>query len=156
MPTIMKEIGSNKPIYRNLSRGVDITFPVLTKNPKTKVRNFLAGYVNHPKDRIQAGAIGALGTLGDPKAIPIVETFSNDAPDDYIERSAESALKQLRERKPLVPDEIVRLRETVDEFRKETEKLKNELDDIKKRLDAKEKPIEKEDKDTPSEKSGEE
>jgi aminopeptidase N len=126
------------------------------EDDKTKVRNFLAGYVNHPKDRIQAGAIGALGTLGDPKAIPIIETFSNDEPDDNIERSAERALKQLREHKPLVPDEIVRLRETVDEFRKETDKLKNDLDDIKKRLDAKEKPAEKKDKDATPDKSEEE
>jgi len=134
------------------------------EDDKTKVRNFLAGYVNHPKDRIQAGAIGALGTLGDPKAIPIVETFSDDEPDDNIERSAERALKELRQRKQLVPDEIVQLRETVDEFRKETDKLKNDLDDIKKRLDAKEKTAEKNDKDktensnnnTPPDKSGEE
>jgi HEAT repeat protein len=125
------------------------------EDDKTKVRNFLAGYVNHPKDRIQAGAIGALGTLGDPKAIPIVETFSNGEPDDNIERTAERALKQLRQRKQLVPDEIVRLRETVDKFRKETEKIKNDLDDIKKRLDAKEKPAEIKDKDTPPDKSEE-
>jgi aminopeptidase N len=132
----------------NFTRGLD-TLAHIARNEddKKKVRDFLAGYVNHPKDRIQAGAIGALGTLGDPKAIPIVETFSNDEPDDYIERSAERALKQLRQRKQLVPDEIVRLRETVDEFRKETEKIKNDLDDIKKRLDAKEKTVEKKDKD---------
>jgi aminopeptidase N len=126
------------------------------EDDKTKVRKFLAGYVNHPKDRIQAGAIGALGTLGDPKAIPIIETFSNDEPDNYIERSAERALKQLRQQKQLVPDEIIRLRETVEKFRKETDKIKNDLDDIKKRLDAKEKPIEKEDKDAPPDKSEEE
>jgi aminopeptidase N len=123
------------------------------EDDKTKVRNFLAGYVNHPKNGIQAGAIDALGTLGDPKAIPIVETFSNDEPDDNIERAAVRALKELRQRKQLVPDEIVRLRETVDEFRKEAEKLKNDLDDIKKRLDAKEKPVEKEDEDTPADAS---
>jgi len=135
----------------DFTRGLS-TLAYISRNEddKTKVRNFLAGYVNHPKNRIQAGAIGALGTLGDPRAIPIVETFSNDEPDDNIERSAERALKQLRERKPLVPDEIVRLRETVDEFRKETDKLKNDMDDIKKRLDAKEKDTEKEDKDEAS------
>ena len=138
----------------SFTRGLD-TLAHIARNEddKTKVRNFLAGYVNHPKDRIKAGAIGALGTLGDPKAIPIVETFSNDEPDDSIERAAERALKQLRQQKQLVPDEIVRLRETVDEFRKETEKIKNDLDDIKKRLDAKEKPIEKEHKDAPGDKS---
>ncbi len=133
------------------TRGLD-TLAHISRNEddKTKVRNFLAGYVNHPKNRIQAGAIGALGILGDPKAIPIIETFSSDEPDDNIERSAERALKQLRQQKQLVPDEIVRLRETVDEFRKETEKIKNDLDDIKKRLDAKEKPAEKKNKDEAS------
>ena len=133
------------------------------EDDKTKVRNFLAGYVNHPKSRIQAGAIGALGTLGDLKAIPIIETFSSNEPDNSIERAAERALKQLRQQKQLVPDEIIRLRETVEQFRKETDKLKNDLDDIKKRLDAKEKPAEKKDKDktadsnkeTPPDKSGE-
>jgi aminopeptidase N len=136
----------------SFTRGLN-TLAHISRNEddKTKVRNFLAGYVNHPKDRIQAGAIGALGTLGDPKAIPIIETFSNDEPDDYIERSAERALKQLRQNKQLVPDEIIRLRETVEQFRKETEKIKNDLDDIKKRLDAKEKPVEKKSKDDTSE-----
>ena len=130
----------------SFTRGLN-TLAHISRNEddKTKVRNFLAGYVNHPKDRIQAGAIGALGTLGDPKAIPIIETFSNDEPDDHIERSAERALKQLRERKPLVPDEIVRMRETLDDFRKETDKLKDDLDDIKKRLDAKDKAVENKD-----------
>ena len=138
----------------SFTRGLN-TLAHISRNEddKTKVRNFLASYVNHPKNRIQAGAIGALGTLGDPKAIPIVETFTNDEPDDYIERAAERALKQLRERKVLVPDEVVRLRETVDEFRKETDKLKDDLEDIKKRLDAKEKPPEKKDKDTTADKS---
>jgi HEAT repeat protein len=99
----------------SFTRGLD-TLAHISRNEddKTKVRNFLAGYVNHPKDRIQAGAIGALGTLGDPKAIPIVETFSNDEPDNNIERAAERALKQLRQQKQLVPDEIVQWRVTVD------------------------------------------
>ena len=107
------------------------------QDDKTEVRDFLAGYVNHPKSRIQAGAIRALGTLGDPKAIPIVETFSGDDPSDWLERSAKRALEVLREKKKLVPEEIIQLRETVDELKKETKDLKDELEDIKKRLDAK-------------------
>ena len=106
---------------------------------KTKVRKFLTGYVNHPKKTIQSGAIRALGTLGDPKAIAIVETFSGDDPSDRTQRTANAALRALREKKPLVPDEIVRLRETVDKLNKETEKLRNDLEDMKNRLDAKDK-----------------
>jgi len=104
---------------------------------KTEIRNFLAGYVNHPKRRIQAGAIKALGTLGDPKAIPIVETFSGDDPRDWVQRSAKRALESLREQKKLVPEEIIQLRNIVDELKKETEKLRNDLEDIEERLEAK-------------------
>ncbi len=105
---------------------------------KTKVRKFLTGYVNHPKTSIKSGAIRALGTLGDPKAIAVVETFSGDDPSDRTQRTARDALRALREKKQVVPDEIVRLRETVDKLDKETEKLRNDLEDIKNRLDAKE------------------
>jgi aminopeptidase N len=105
---------------------------------RTKVRKFLTGYVNHPKKTIQSGAIRALGTLGDPKAIAVVETFSGDDPSDRTQRTAKDALRALREKKQLVPDEIVRLRETVDKLDKETEKLRNDLEDMKNRFDAKE------------------
>ena len=103
-----------------------------------QVRKFLIGYVNHPKKTVQSGAIRALGTLGDPKAIAVVETFSGDDPSDRTQRTAKDALRALREKKLLVPDEVVRLRETVDKLNKETEKLRNDLDDMKNRLDAKE------------------
>ncbi len=128
----------------DFARGLD-TLAYISRNEedKTKVRNFLVGYVNHPRQSIQAGAIRALGTLGDPKAIPIVETFSGDDPDDRLQRSAKNALKALREKKELVPEEIVQLRETVDKIRKENEKLRNDVDDIKKRLDAKDRSEEK-------------
>jgi len=106
---------------------------------KTQVRNLLADYVNHPKQRIQFGAISGLGTLGDPKAIPIIESFCGDEPHDRIQRAAKRALEQLREQKKLVPEEIIQLRRMLDDVRKETDKLKDGLEDIKKRLEAKEK-----------------
>ncbi|MBN2316386.1 MAG: HEAT repeat domain-containing protein [Sedimentisphaerales bacterium] len=116
-----------------------------SEQDKTKVREFLIGYVNHPKETVQAGAIRALGVLGDERAIPVLETFSGDEPDDRIERAAERALKDLRDRKELIPNEIIQLRETVDKLRKETDKLKNDLDDIKKRMEAGEKATENDD-----------
>ena len=69
-------------------------------------------------------------------AIGVVETFSGDDEGDHIQRTAKKALKKLREEKKLVPDEIIELRETVDELKKESQKLKDELEDLKKRLKA--------------------
>jgi len=133
---------------RDFSRALD-TLAHISRNEedKTEVRDFLIGYVNHPRQSIQAGALRALGTLEDPKAIPVVETFADDDPDDIVERSANTALRELRERKQLVPEEINQLRETVDKLREETESLKDDLEDIKERLDAKEENAENNEED---------
>jgi aminopeptidase N len=129
----------------SFAQGLD-TLAYISRNEedKTTVRKFLADYVNHPKERFQTGAIQALGTLGDPRAIAIVETFDGDDPRDRIQRSAKNALKALREKKELVPAEIIHLRQTVDKIIKENENLRNDLEDIKKRLDAKDKSAETE------------
>jgi HEAT repeat protein len=110
---------------------------VRDQEDRTQVREFLAGYVNHPKLTVRGGAISALGALGDPKAIPIVETFCGEEPYDPIQRRAKEAMDKLREKKPLVPDEVIELRKAVDELKKETEKLKKDLDDVKKQGEAK-------------------
>jgi aminopeptidase N len=107
------------------------------QDDRTQVREFIAGYVNHPRQAIRGGAISALGTLGDPKALPIVETFCGEEPHDRIQRQAKEAMEKLREKKTLVPDEIIELRKTVDELKEETEKLNKELEDLKKQGEAK-------------------
>ena len=138
---LMKTLSEDEQKFSSwgFSRALDsLAYISRKEDDKTEVRNFLIGYVNHPRQRIQVGAIRALGTLEDPKAIPIVETFAVDEPDNEVERSANSALKELQEHKQLVPEEIVQMRETVDKLRKETDLLKDDLEDIKKRLDAKE------------------
>jgi aminopeptidase N len=106
------------------------------EDDRTPVREFLASYVNHPKRAIQSGAIAALGTLGDPKAIPIVASFANRETHDPLQRGAERALEALREKKQLVPEEVVELRKVVDDLKKETEKLKEEIEDLKKQAEA--------------------
>jgi len=139
---LQRTLGENERQFASwdFARGLD-TLAHISRNEddKTKVRNFLAGYVNHPKKTIQKGAIKALGTLGDTKAIPVVETFSGDDSGDSVQRSAKNALRALSEKKQLVPEEITQLRQTVEKLTKENEKLRNEVEDIKKRLDAKEK-----------------
>ncbi len=104
---------------------------------KTGVRELLLGYVNHPNRSFQAGAIRALGTLGDPKAIATLQTFARDIPRDNTERAARDALTRLQEQKKLAPQEVIELRKIVDDLKKDTKKLTDELEEIKKRLDAK-------------------
>jgi aminopeptidase N len=107
------------------------------EDDKTDVREFILGYVNHPDRSVRAGAISALGTLGDPKAMAVLQTFSRDQPRDSVERAAKNALAELQEQKKLVPQEVIELRKVVDDLKKDTKKLTDELEDVKKRLDAK-------------------
>ncbi len=136
---LMAALRDSESQYRSwdFAGGLD-TLAYLARNEEDRceVRQFLAGYVNHPRQSIQAGTIGALGTLGDPKAIPIVETFRGREPRDWVQRRAAEAVDKLRQEKPLVPEEIVELRKMLDELKEETGKLKEQLEDLQKKSDA--------------------
>jgi aminopeptidase N len=129
----------DQPTTRSLVWGLSALARIADQlDDRTEVREFLAGFVNHPNEDIASSAINALGTLGDPKAIPIVETFRGTEPRNSKERRAQRALEKLREKKQLVPEEITELRKIVDELKDETKKLKEDLEEMKKRDDAKE------------------
>ncbi len=108
----------------------------VSKSAKNEqVREFLASYIHHPKPRIRTAAVSALGRLGNAKAIAILEAF-DDSGDDRLSRAAQSALKELRAAKPLVPRELVELREEVAEIKKTNEELKKEIQELRQRSDA--------------------
>ncbi len=115
------------------------TLAYIARNEEDKkdVREFIAGYVNHPDRSVRVGAISALGTLGDPKAMAVIQTFARDLPRDNVERAAKEALAELQEQKKLVPEEVIELRKVVDDLKKDTKKLTDEIEDVKKRLNAK-------------------
>ena len=115
------------------------TLAYIARNEEDKadVREFIAGYVNRPDRSLRVGAISALGTLGDPKAMAVIQTFARDQPRDNVERTAKDALAKLQEQKKLVPQEVIELRKVVDDLKKDTKKLTDELEDVKKRLNAK-------------------
>ncbi|MCE5251448.1 HEAT repeat domain-containing protein [bacterium] len=139
IPPLMKTLKGSEREFTSRSFGLaldTLAFIARNEDDRTEVREFIAGYVNHPKRNIRQRAIGALGTLGDPKAVSIVETFTGDDTEDTIQSAAKESLKKLREQKKVAPAEIISLRETVDEIRKENETMKKDLEDIKKRLDA--------------------
>ena len=112
------------------------------QDDKNDTRKFLVGYVNHPKSTLRVAAIGALGTLGDPKAIPVLETFSSSGNEssgsDRIELAANQSLKKLREFKPSAPKELIELREEMASLKKESTKVLSELKELRNQLKAKE------------------
>jgi hypothetical protein len=118
------------------ARAVD-TLAQLARHEDNKdaVREFLVSRVNHNKQRIQLAVLSALGTLNDPRAISVVETFVSGAPTGAERTAAERALTSLRENRP-ASAELGTLRGEVLNLQKENRDLRKEMDTLKKRLDA--------------------
>lgn len=102
---------------------------------KETVREFLLGHVNDPRRRVQLAAIGSLGTLRDPKATAVLETFLG-LPATRPERgAAERAIERIRSDQKQAP-ELGQLRGDVQKLQGENRDLRKELDDLKKKFDA--------------------
>jgi HEAT repeat protein len=108
----------------------------LARNEENKdaVREFLVSHVNSLKRRVQLGAINGLGTLGDTKAIGVIEKLASTPKEAPERAAAERALTSLRDgRKPSV--EFGNLRGEVQTLQRENRELRKDLDDLKKKLD---------------------
>jgi aminopeptidase N len=115
------------------------TLAYIARNEEKKqaVREFLLPYVSDKRERIQLAAISALGTLGDPKAIAMLEKFTMASKETPQGRTAERAVETLRtDRKPV--DDFKNLRQEVMDLQKTNRALRKELDDLKKKVEAKE------------------
>jgi aminopeptidase N len=113
------------------------TLAYLARNEekKDRVREFLTGYVNHKKRSIRLTALSALGTLGDPKAIAVLEKFATASKESPERTTAEKAVADLRAaRKPV--DDFKNLRNEVLDLQKQNRELRKELDDLKKQVAA--------------------
>lgn len=117
------------------------TIAYISRNekPRDDVREFITGYLASNNERIQSGAIHALGKLEDPKSISVLRPFAAESNDTPQKRDAEYALQRIREsNKP--NDNLKDLRDEVVELQKQNADLKKDLDDLKKRLKIDEDP----------------
>ena len=109
----------------------------LARSEKSRddVREFLAGYLTHKRERLQVAAIKALGTLEDPKAIALLETFASAAKDTPQQKEAEKAIAALRAvNKPA--DNLKDIRQEMLDVQKKLRDQSKEIETLKKRLDA--------------------
>ena len=100
------------------------------QDTKTPTREFLLGLIDHKREAIKVGAIQALGTLGDPKALATLQTLAR-GPRQAPERgAAERAVNALRnQEKPA--NEFGALRQELQELQKNLETLRKEHDELK-------------------------
>jgi aminopeptidase N len=104
------------------------TLAYLARNEDNKdaVREFLIGYVNSPKRTVQLASINALGTLGDSKAIAVLDTFAAADKESPESVAASRAITVLRAgRKPA--DDFKNLRQEVLDLQKTTRDLRKQI-----------------------------
>jgi aminopeptidase N len=122
---------------RGFAEGLDaLASLALNCDKKDDARDFILGYVNDKNTAIQNGAIRALGTLEDPGAIPVLQSFAGASRDDAAQRAAAGALETIRSARRH-GDELNDLRQTVLDLQKTVEKLRQELDTLQKKTDPK-------------------
>ncbi len=120
--------------------GLDtVAFLARDEEKKEPVRQFLSGYVNDKNSVIRLGAIWALGVLGDPRALPVLQTFAEAGKQTHEEQTAAAAMQAIRAaRRPV--DNLRELRDTVLDAQKEIRQLRKDLDTLKSKLEAKPAP----------------
>jgi aminopeptidase N len=102
---------------------------------KSAAREYLVSRVNDLRPGVRRAAISALGTLGDPQAIPVVETFARAGKSTPEQAAAAAAVTRMREtRRPAA--ELGDLRREVTDLQKENRELKAEFEGLRKQLDA--------------------
>ena len=120
-------------------RGLE-TLAWLSRNEEKKdsAREFLVARVNSAKRGVQRAALSGLGTLGDPKAISVLETFASLPKESFERNLAEKSLAVLRDaKKPGA--ELGSLRGDFLKLQRENQALRKEFDELKKKLEAAEK-----------------
>ena len=119
-----------------LARGLEtVAFLARNEDNKDQYREFIVQHVNSKRQRVQLAAINALGTLGDPKAVAVLEKFTGGVKESPERTAAEKAIAAVRDqKKPGV--ELGTLRSEVMNLQKDNRELRKELDDLKKKFDS--------------------
>ncbi len=91
-------------------------------------RNFLVEFTQSPRMATKKSAIRALGLTGDPRARMFIEPFLSES-DEELRKVARSALNDLQNSKPLVPEELKSLQTSMEQLQENVNQLKIKLEE---------------------------
>lgn len=97
--------------------------------------DYITTQLDHPKTNVRAAMIAALGDLGDRRGSAILESYA-DSSNEVIKRAAERAISSLNEKSPAAPAEVIELRKSLGDLRKETDRIKEEFKALQKQTAA--------------------
>ena len=136
---LRQNLQTNEPAYssRNFASALD-ALAALSHDRDDRLdgtREFLLGYVNHPRRSIRVGAIGALGTLEDPRAVSALTKFNQASRGSPEQVAAANALRRINSAQGAA-DGVGDLRTTVLDLQKENNELRKDFKALEKKFDA--------------------
>lgn len=102
---------------------------------KNRIRERLIELLDDPQFYTRSQAIGALGELADPAAIPALKSVGKRLWDDRQQNQALAAIEAINGRDK-EDGELAKLRKTVDNLKDDKDELKKRLDEMDKAVDA--------------------
>jgi HEAT repeat protein len=122
------------------SRSVTIALDALAylsreQENKDSARELIASHVNDPRQNIRLAALGALGTLRDDRALPILERFAATQKNSPERTTAEKAIETIRATRKTTL-EVGDVRREVLDLQKQNRELRKDLDALRKKLDS--------------------
>jgi aminopeptidase N len=119
----------------DFGRALDsLAYLVRTRDDKGRAgtQQFIAGYLDHPKENLRRAAIGALGTLDDRRSLGALQTFVDAGdPDSPESKSATDAIRKITAAGGQA-GEVKDLRRELLELQKELKTVRDGLETVKK------------------------
>jgi len=94
---------------------------------REEIRKILVGYLDDPSYVVREGVYSAIGTLGDPAAIPDVERRGRLETEGRQRLHAEKAVRDLRKKKAETGKDEKALRDRMEQLERESEVLKERV-----------------------------
>lgn len=124
--------GSHRFARRRFAEALDAA-AYLARNEENKdaVYRRLTEYTEDPRSAVRIGAIRALGTLRDDRALAVLEKFAGGLEGESETREAKRATELIRSQRPMAT-EVNTLRNEVLELKKQHEEFKKTVEELKK------------------------
>jgi len=90
---------------------------------RTPVRQFLLDHLNDSRPKIRQAVVQALGTLGDPDALPILRRLAQKGKEDPLSKLAQDAVKAIQQKMDQRPAVLQELQKQIRSLQQRLQKL---------------------------------
>lgn len=138
VPAILKKLQDDTLEFRSrdYTSAMDaLAFLARRQDSRDQVREFLIQHLSHPKQDLRTAAAKSLGTLRDPKALPVLQAMlPGGGPHSDPVREAAAKSVPLLQAEQTGSAELKNLWEQLQQTQKSTEALRKELDEAQKKF----------------------